>query len=227
MRRSSLQVEQHGFAVVRGIIEPGETTTLSRVLDRLATYRAGTRNLLSVPWCRALVVRVKKRLVAVERLPASHVAVQCTLFDKSPQRNWLVALHQDLSIPVRDRVEHRALGAWSEKEAGHFVQPPVEVLERLLAVRVHVDDCGSQNGPLRVVPGSHTSGRLGGVAARELRDQLGEMECLMRRGDALLMRPLVLHSSSKAQTAGRRRVLHIVYGPPSLPFGLEWKHRCS
>jgi hypothetical protein len=38
------------------------------------------------------------------------------------------------------------------------------------------------------------------------------------------MRPLALHTSSKATGTGRRRVLHVVFGPPELPFGLQWQH---
>src|SRR4051812_114307 len=49
-------------------------------------------------------------------LPRGAVAVQCTLFDKSADKNWLVALHQDLSIPVPERVTHPDCSGWSEKE---------------------------------------------------------------------------------------------------------------
>ena len=38
----------------------------------------------------------------------------------------------------------------------------------------------------------------------------------------MLMRPLLLHASSKATGASRRRVLHFVFGPPALPHGLAW-----
>ena len=224
MREVQQEFDQRGFAIVAGIIAPGEAATISRALDRVGAYRAGTRNLLSVPWCRAVVRRIKERLTTAAVFPRSFVAVQCTLFDKSSSRNWLVALHQDLSIPVRARVEHPSLGAWSKKEGGHFVQPPLEVLERLVAARIHVDACGAENGPLKIVSGSHLHGRLSAAAARELRSEVGETECLVNSGDAVLMRPLALHSSSKAQAPARRRVLHIVFGPPSLPLGIEWKH---
>jgi hypothetical protein len=38
----------------------------------------------------------------------------------------------------------------------------------------------------------------------------------------MLMRPLLLHASSRASGASRRRVLHFVFGPRELPFGLAW-----
>ena len=154
----------------------------------------------------------------------SFPTVQCTFFDKSADNNWLVALHQDLSIPIQERVAHPDCSGWSKKEGVLYVQPPVAVLESLVAVRAHLDDCGSANGPLRVVPGSHRHGRLSPEAARALREQRGAFECIARRGDVLAMRPLLLHSSSKAQAKAPRRVLHFLFGPGALPCGLKW-HR--
>ena len=37
-------------------------------------------------------------------------------------------------------------------------------MKRMLAVRVHLDDCGLENGPVRVLPGSHPNGRLSEAA---------------------------------------------------------------
>jgi ectoine hydroxylase-related dioxygenase (phytanoyl-CoA dioxygenase family) len=145
------------------------------------------------------------------------------LFDKSPTKNWVVAFHQDLSIPVRERITHPDCTGWSEKEGILFVQPPLSVLETLVAVRVHLDDCGTEAGALRVVPGSHRYGRLSESEARQQRRASGEVECVAKRGDALLMRPLLLHASSKATAPVRRRVLHLLFGPVDLPHGLRWR----
>ena len=215
-------LSRDGYAISPCLMRPSEVSTVARAIDRVAVRGAGTRNLLDRPWCRALIRRVKSRLA--DWLPANSVAVQCTLFDKTPGRNWLVALHQDLSIPVRARVDAPSFGGWSTKEGAVFVQPPVEVLENLLAVRLHIDDCGMENGPIRVVPGSHRAGRLGASAALEARAARRDVPCLAKRGDAVLMRPLLLHASSKARAPSRRRVLHIVFGPPSLPQGVQWLH---
>jgi ectoine hydroxylase-related dioxygenase (phytanoyl-CoA dioxygenase family) len=152
-------------------------------------------------------------------------AVQCTLFAKSEAKNWLVALHQDLSIPVAERVESPLCSGWAEKEGEIFVQPPIMVLDKLVAVRLHLDDCDEQNGALRVVPGSHRHGRLSMNEARKMRDRLGERSVPVPRGGVMVMKPLLLHASSKAMNASPRRVLHFVYGPPALPEGLGWSTR--
>src|SRR5262249_49948259 len=157
-------------------------------------------------------------------LPPRAVAVQCTLFDKSATRNWLVALHQDLSAPVRERGPHPGGSGWSGKQGGLYWPPPLSLLESLVAVRVRLDDCGPESGPLRVVPRSHRHGRLSADEAEALRREHGEIECLSRRGGVLAMRPLLLHASSKARAESRRRVLHFLFGPSVLPCGLSW-HR--
>jgi ectoine hydroxylase-related dioxygenase (phytanoyl-CoA dioxygenase family) len=155
-------------------------------------------------------------------LPAGHVAMQCTYFAKSVSRNWLVPVHQDLSIPVAERVDEPTLAGWSEKEGQLFVQAPREVLESLVAVRLHLDRCGEEDGPLQVVPGSHRDGVLSAEAAVQVRRAQGVVSCLAEQGDAVVMKPLLLHASSKATGTSQRRVLHFLFGPPSLPHGLQW-----
>jgi ectoine hydroxylase-related dioxygenase (phytanoyl-CoA dioxygenase family) len=42
-------------------------------------------------------------------------------------------------------------------------------------------------------------------------------------GDVLLMRPLVIHASSAAETPQHRRVIHFDYANVGLAEGLEWR----
>jgi ectoine hydroxylase-related dioxygenase (phytanoyl-CoA dioxygenase family) len=136
-----------------------------------------------------------------------------------------LCLHQDLSIPVAERVESAACSGWSQKQGVTFVQPPASVLESILVVRFHLDDCDGRNGALRVVPGSHRLGRLSSDEAHREREVRGERLISVRKGGAMIMRPLLLHASSKSSVALPRRVLHFVYGPAALPEGLSWPHR--
>ena len=210
-----------GFCVFGGVVPPPVCDQLCSALSVVASG-AGSRTLLVHPLCRELVGTIKNHPEVRPLLPPAAVAVQCTLFDKTPQRNWLVSLHQDLSIPVRTRVDSDRCRAWSEKEGQWFVQPPEEVLSRLLAVRVHLDASTAVNGPLRVVPGSHRFGRLTAPEADTHRKGLGEIAVESPRGSVLVMRPLLLHASSKAMSPMHRRVLHFLFGPADLPHGLEW-----
>lgn len=217
-------LDETGLAEIPGVIDHGECVELLSALDGSRSQRAGSRNVLDSAACQWLATYLRNHAVLGFLLPRPVVAVQCTLFDKSADRNWLVPLHQDLSIPVQKRVPHPECSGWCVKEGVLYVQPPVAVLQTLTALRVHLDDCAADNGPLRVVPGSHRHRRLSVEAATALRDQRGERECLARRGDVLVMRPLLLHASSKAQAKAPRRVLHFLFGPEELPCGLKW-HR--
>ncbi len=211
--------ETDGYAVVPGIV-PADTCTA--LAGRLNTDGAGTRELLAQPWCAGLADTLRGHPALAPWLPATHAAIQCTGFDKSAGQNWLVPIHQDLSIPVAERIGHPALQGWSEKEGRLYVQPPRDVLEHLIAVRLHLDDCGETAGPLRVVPGSHRQGRLTQAQMLAERERRGEVACLSKRGGVLLMRPLLLHASSRSTGAPSRRVLHFVFGPRALPLGLRW-----
>jgi ectoine hydroxylase-related dioxygenase (phytanoyl-CoA dioxygenase family) len=214
---------ENGFVVVPDVVDGDRCDVLAHHVQALENSGAGSRALLDESRCAELVNQLRRNLELCALLPVDAVAVQCTLFDKSPERNWLVALHQDLSIPVRRRVDSPECSGWSEKQGRVYVQPPVAVLEQLVAVRIHIDDCPAESGALRVVAKSHLEGRLTRDRVEELRRQIGETAVPVARGGALVMRPLILHASSKATELSQRRVLHFVFGPPSLPLGLEWR----
>jgi ectoine hydroxylase-related dioxygenase (phytanoyl-CoA dioxygenase family) len=144
------------------------------------------------------------------------------LFDKTAQANWNVSWHQDTTIAVRAKVDAPGFGPWSVKAGVQHVQPPADVLESMLTVRLHLDDCGDENGPLRVIPGSHTHGILESEELQRIRTSRESFACTAKAGDALLMRPLLLHASSPAKAPAHRRVLHLEWAAATLPFGLEW-----
>jgi len=223
MDRIGQRLETDGYAVIEGVIDGVRCDILASHLLGIGTGRAGSRALLVYPWCQKLASNLKENSLLSGALPLNAVAVQCTSFDKSPTKNWLVSLHQDLSIPVKSRVESEECMGWSEKEGQFYVRPPPRVLEHLVAVRVHVDECAAQSGALRIVPGSHAFGQLDAARVNELRTERGEIVVPVSRGGVLIMRPLLLHASSKATEPRLRRVLHFVFGPRRLPLGLEWQ----
>lgn len=214
--------ETSGFAVIPDVVTDPTCGTITAAVVKHTNAGSHARMLLSEPWCRELAAALRSHPGLAGVVTPSSVAVQCTLFEQSPQKNWLVALHQDLSIPVKERVHDDTLSGWSIKDGTLFVQPPASVLETLVAVRLQLDDGGPATGALRVVPGSHRFGRLDTSRASALRDEFGEMTPAVERGGVLAMRPLLLHASSKATIPSSRRVLHFVFGPQSLPAGLAW-----
>jgi ectoine hydroxylase-related dioxygenase (phytanoyl-CoA dioxygenase family) len=216
-----------GFAVVPDVLGQAECDALCASALALSSESPGMRSLLAHGWCRSLTARLRAHPAIAAAIPDDFVAVQCTYFEKSREQNWLVPVHQDLSIPVKARVEHPELRGWSEKQGGVFVQPPVAVLEQLVAVRVHLDPCGEEDGPLQFVPTTHRLGRIAAARASVLKQAGPLVTCALGRGGVLIMRPLALHASSKATGSSRRRVLHFVFGPRELPYGLQWEQAVS
>ena len=216
----------HGHALVEHAVPAPQCQALAAMAsqDEVAshTLSGGTRNMLAQPWCAALAQQLRGHPSIATCLPADAQAVQCTYFEKTADRNWLVAPHQDLSVPVAQQVAAPGWQGWSAKEGHWFVQPPATWLAHMVAVRLHLDDCGPSDGPLRVLPGTHTQGRLSPTSMATLRQQGTETVCTAPAGAALLMRPLLVHASSKSTGTSRRRVLHFAFGPATLPHGLRW-----
>lgn len=172
---------------------------------------AGTRCRLDVPVVREVAGLLRAELSAAGLLGGSAVAIQAIAFDKTPDANWKVTWHQDLMFPFARPVGAEGFELASKKDDIDYARPPRAVLENLLAVRLHIDDCDDTNGPLRVAPRSHRDGVLKSTAIAGRVAALGEQVCHARRGEAVLMKPLTLHASSPATTPRHRRVLHVVY----------------
>jgi len=136
---------------------------------------------------------------------------RATLFDKSPKANWLVVWHQDTALPLSTMHDGDGWGPWSKKAGVLYAHAPASALEKIVALRVHLDDSTAENGPLRVIPGSHTLGVLSDAELSALVAREGSHECNVGRGGVMTMRPLLVHASSKSAGPARRRVLHIEY----------------
>lgn len=213
-------VETDGFAIATGIVPESQRLVLLAALGD--PDGAGSRGLLAVPAVRAFArCEVMMKLVTAHLGPDAQ-PVRAIFFDKTPASNWLVPWHQDLTIAVSSKVETPGFGPWSVKNGIPHVQPPVALLAQMITVRLHLDDCDASNGALRVLPGSHQGGRLDPDQISAARAAAKEVLCEAAAGDALLMRPLLLHASSKSVTDRRRRVLHIEYCSGRLPEGLAW-----
>jgi ectoine hydroxylase-related dioxygenase (phytanoyl-CoA dioxygenase family) len=153
------------------------------------------------------------RLLEIARgaLGATAIPFRAPLFDKSPASNWLVAWHQDTALPLKEKIETPGWGPWSIKEGMVYSHAPKEALERVLALRIHLDDSTSGNGPLRVLPSTHNDGVLTDFEIQERSSTSRCVECTVATGGVIAMRPLVIHASAKSENDLPRRVLHVEY----------------
>lgn len=214
-----------GFVILSGGLPSHKLTVLRDASDALQNAhsrpRAGIRDPLSASPAFARVERQIRPLA--EALIGKQLSpVRSILFDKTPETNWDVVWHQDVTIALRERRDVDGFGPWSIKQAVTHVQPPAAVLESMITLRLHLDDCPSENGPLLVVPGSHLDGFVDVRALDTAKCEEDAFACVVSAGNVLATRPLLLHASKKASAPSHRRVLHVEYASEPLPDGLEW-----
>lgn len=226
------QILSSGYAVVRNAVEPECLDHFQSMITAIvptdasgkrSTSLYGVRQLLSVlPGLRAILMRTPFIELAQRILGESARPVKGIYFDKTQEANWPVPWHQDVTITIRERRDVPGFEMRPVTEGLVHAIPPVELSQQILALRIHLDDAAADHGALRVIAGSHLCGRLAADALHRQISAGSEQTVAVRRGDIMLMRPLLLHASSPCQRPDHRRVIHVEYASFDLPSGLEW-----
>jgi len=205
------EIEETGFAILPRVFS---NEYLDRLLQDVSALeprrsRAGIRHALRL----APVAAVAQEMIDLAHSVLGPYAFpfRATLFDKSQVANWLVVWHQDTALPLRQRVDLPGWGPWSVKDGVDYAHAPANALEQVLALRLSLDDSNPENGPLRVLPKTHTLGVRSDDDIHALSTQVQSVDCVTPRGGVVAMRPLLVHASSKSQVELPRRVLHIEY----------------
>lgn len=217
-------VQDEGYGLIPNVFSQAEVPSLLEELGRagLPRSRAGVRHAMRNDSIAGLARDARMMEIAKQILGAGAIAFRATLFEKLPDSNWLVAWHQDTALPLRERRDIPGWGPWSVKDGVHYAHAPARALEQIVALRVHLDDSTADNGPLRVLPGTHTQGVLTDDEVHALAEGVAAVDCLMPLGGVVAMRPLVIHASSKSRIETPRRVLHIEYSASAaIADGLE------
>jgi ectoine hydroxylase-related dioxygenase (phytanoyl-CoA dioxygenase family) len=221
--------ERDGFLMEPSLLPLCETAALIDSIERHTQTepgRGGVRDVAdTVPALHATASHPAVRSVVDQILGPAAFLVRSTLFDKTPGSNWKVPWHQDVTIAVQEKRDAEGYGPWSVKGGIVHVQPPSAVLARMVTIRIHLDGCPASNGALRVLPGTHHLGRLNQNHVDEHVNELGAIVCAAQAGEALIMRPLLLHASSPSLLPAHRRVLHFDFASTELPTGLVWRMR--
>ncbi len=224
------KIDKCGFASVAPIINEDQ---IERLIECLSKVNAapdkrngsiyGVKNILNLsPEVGKLAEDSKVKNLVQLIIGKSAQPVRATFFNKTPDANWKVPWHQDLTIAVKEKRETDGFSAWTLKANIHHVQPPVSILEKMLTIRIHLDETDESNGALKILPCSHKNGRLSAVEIQDLRSAKKVEVCRVERGGAFLMRPLSVHSSSAVTYPTHRRVIHIEFSAEILPNGLEY-----
>lgn len=188
----SAHFSARGVAILEHALTSSDLARMDALFPKLPARTAGARSEGFSPEARAWLAAHEGLLAIASRLMGSVcVLTRLQAFDKSPLANWFVPWHQDRAEDGRER--------------------DLAFLANTLALRIHLDTCEEDCGPLEVIVGSHVHGRLPVTdIARMTRTATGHL-CLAARGDIVAIRPLLLHRSQRALRPAARRVIHIEY----------------
>lgn len=222
------EFERDGFALIRNPFSSDQINSLTDAIEKFreentSAMSAGFRNLLKQ--CREVQEFANSkeiREIVITLQGERTKPIRSIFFDKTPASNWYVTWHQDLSIAVEKRIDTEGFGPWTVKDGTTHTQPPKEVLEQIVSLRIHLDPCPKENGAIKFVAGSHKNGILDPADLPKIIDTNTATSCEAETGDVILMRPLILHSSSKSTSPDHRRVLHLEFSAASLPNGLSF-----
>jgi len=148
--------------------------------------------------------------------------VRAIAFNKTEAANWALGWHQDRTIAVRAKATVEGFGPWSAKDGIVHVEPPVTLLERMMTLRLHLDDVDNRNGALLVASGSHLHGRISATEIGGVLKQSDIERCDAKAGDGWIYATPILHASGRSASSAPRRVLHLDLSRDQLPTPLDW-----
>ena len=229
------EFDELGFTILNTIYSDTEINTILNCINSADSSKLTFRKtndlfairqfLKELPNLSTLIFNEKLKIIIEKYIGKNYFIVKSIYFDKPEKSNWFVSYHQDLTISVDKKIKLENYGPWTIKQDQFAVQPPLSILENIYTIRVHLDNTDKDNGALKVIPKSH----LKGIYRPETIDWKNEYEevCSVNKGGIMLMRPLLLHSSSRTTNTNQRRVIHIELSNSELSSGLNWSEKYS
>ena len=225
----------NGFTTLDSIYTTDEVENILRQISQANTDRETFRKssnlfairqfLKEVPGVSDTIFNDNLKTLLKKLLGDIYFVAKSIYFDKPQTSNWYVSYHQDLTISVDKKLELAGFKFWTIKQNQFAVQPPLDILQNVVTVRIHLDKTNENNGALKVVPKSH----LKGIYRPETIDWAieSEVSCNVSKGGIMLMKPLLLHSSGRTTNYKQRRVIHIEFSNQELPTQLNWAERIN
>lgn len=229
------EIEELGFTTIENIYSTEEVQKIIETINQVDTSKDTFRKssdlfairqfLKEVPETQNLIFNESLKKVISEIFGKNYFVIKSIYFDKPETSNWYVSYHQDLTISVDKKIELDNFKFWTTKQNQFAVQPPIEILENIYTIRIHLDDTDENNGALKVIEKSH----LKKVYRPENIDWTTEKEttCNIKKGGIMIMKPLTLHSSSRTTNNKKRRVIHIEFSDTNLPYELNWSEKLN
>ncbi|MFC6267209.1 phytanoyl-CoA dioxygenase family protein [Frigoriflavimonas asaccharolytica] len=227
------KIEEEGFTIINDVFSTDEVEGILKKIDEADSEKPTFRKsdnlfairqfLKEIPEIQKSIFTEKLKKIIFELFGNDYFVTKSIYFDKPEQSNWFVAYHQDLTISVDKKLEIDGFGPWTTKQNQFAVQPSLDFLEDNFTIRIHLDNTNEENGALKIIPRSH----LKGIYRAETIDWKTETEvsCNTEKGGIMIMKPLLLHASSRTTNNEKRRVIHIEFGNKELTNGLNYSER--
>ncbi len=227
------EFQKNGFITLDNIYTTEEVNQILTLIDSVEsdkpTFRKSTdvfairQFIKELPKVKELIFNDKLKAVIREFGGVEYFVIKSIYFDKPETSNWFVSYHQDLTISVDKKQEIEGFTSWTVKQNQFSVQPPLNILQNVFTIRIHLDATDEHNGALKVIPASHEKGfyRPENINWEEESEAI----CNVEQGGVMLMKPLLLHSSSRTTNNKRRRVIHIEFSAIDLPYSLNWSEK--
>jgi hypothetical protein len=215
------QFREQGVAIIEYALSCADLTEMARAFP--ASMGPGRRQSQLPPDLVAWLATHPSLLTLAERLLAEPARLTGVIaHEKCEATNWFVPWHQDRTITLAERRDAPGFERWTERAGQVQVEPPISILERTVALRIHLDDCPPDAGALEVLTRSHRSGRLDRAAIAALARASDRVVCAAAKGDIVAMSPLTVHRSQRARRPQRRRVLHLELVAEVIAYELDW-----
>ena len=220
----SKKLGKQGFAIVHSVFSEEGMDSLLKII----TASKSTENNFAirqffeiVPEAKPVIFNAAFQSFFKQNFGVNYFLIKAIYFDKPPAANWIVPWHQDLTITTNQKVLHAGYAKWRLKNGVHYVHPPIAILENIVTIRIHLDDCTKANGALRVIPSSHRTG----IDKKLDFTQEKPVICEVKRGGVLLMKPLLFHASKRTTNNLNRRVIHLEFASKELLSPLTYRER--
>lgn len=230
LHNNLLKVHHKGFCILRHVFMKREVNHMKQMIFtylKSSGQKENThaiRNLFNeIPDMKKLAINSNLSKI-LKSIDPKLFLTKAIYFDKSPESNWYVSWHQDIVINVAEKIETPGFTGWTKKFGVHGVVPPDEYLQSTFTVRIHLDDTDETNGALKVLAGSHHKKLSDDEIALITQNSIPYVSEVNACG-IQIMKPLLLHASSKATSQKNRKVIHLEFNTKELPNGLEWAER--
>jgi hypothetical protein len=113
------EVERDGYGLVHDVCDTGQLGAILSDLENVNTprSRAGIRHVMSQSAVANVARSTQMLAIATSLLGPTAAPFRATLFDKSPESNWLVAWHQDTALPLQKKREVEGWDLGRQKKA--------------------------------------------------------------------------------------------------------------